>query len=51
MVFDLSSFDFFSEVFFVSIEGAVFLAAIIVSLIKLQYRSIDLLASSLPGIG
>ena len=28
-----------------------FLHELIVSLIKLQYRSIDLLASSFPGIG
>ena len=32
-------------------EGASFWALSIVSLIKLQYKSIDLLASSFPGTG
>ena len=42
---------FFSVLFLISDIGASFLAATIVSFIKLQYKSIDLLASSLPGIG
>ena len=41
------SFDFFSS----TGDGASSLALSIVSFINLQYRSIDLLASSLPGIG
>ena len=38
-------------VFFSTIVGAAFFALWIVSLINEQYRSIDLLASSFPGIG
>ena len=47
----MSNFFDLSSILLSSIFGASFFALSIVSFIKLQYKSIDLLASSLPGIG
>ena len=50
----MSSVSFLTKFFWVLIvgdDGNSFFALSIVSLIKLQYKSIDLLASSFPGIG